>query len=54
MYVLKILNYFKLDIKSIFPSDFISEKIYVEQPSKFKNDIFQIIYKLFKILYRLK
>ena len=46
---------FQMDIKSAFLNGFISEEVYVKQPSRFENNSFpNHVFKLTKALYGLK
>ena len=46
---------FQMDVKSIFLNSYITEEVYVEQPSDFENHAFpNHVFKLNKALYGLK
>ena len=46
---------YQMNIKSIFLNDYISEKVYIEQPSDFEDHTFpNHVFKLHKTLYGLQ
>ena len=51
----KWIKLFQMDVKSAFLNGFIKEKVYVEQPPRFKDSKFpNHVFRLHKALYELK
>ena len=51
----KIFKLYQMDVKNAFLNSFITEEIYVEQPSDFEDPkFFNYVFKLTKALYGLK